>query len=128
MADTPVVETPRASGRAWDWPAIAGIASAPLFFVGVGVSPESPDFDAPLDEWVDWATDVANGTRSLISIYLVVFAALAFLYHHAHVLDSRWRGVEARALELERADVDEAGFQRELHGVGAVQARQAIVL
>ncbi len=75
----PVTERELTMGRARDWPALAGIAFAPLFFLGFAVEVEEPDYDAPLEEWVNWATDSGNGLSSLISIYFFVLAALALV-------------------------------------------------
>lgn len=64
--------------RPRDWPAFAGVAFGPLFVLGVAVEPASP-YQAPMHEWVDWATDAGNGQRSLISVYFWVLAAVAFV-------------------------------------------------
>ena len=79
-SEPPAPETTSSARRAWDWPAIAGIAFAPLFIVALGTStPGVPETDAPIAEWVDWATDDGNGAIALLSVYLTVLAALAFV-------------------------------------------------
>jgi hypothetical protein len=78
--ESPVPEREASRRWVWDWPAVAGIAFGLLFFLGFALgSPESPDSDAPLEEWVDWATDSANGRNALMGIYFWVLAALAFV-------------------------------------------------
>ena len=64
--------------RVRDWPAVAGIAFGPLLVFAVVIEPASP-YQAPLQEWVDWATDRGNGQKSLISVYFFVLASLAFV-------------------------------------------------
>jgi hypothetical protein len=62
------------------WPAIAGIVFVPLFVIGWLVSTGGvPDYDAPLAEWVDWTTDSGSGAMALLSAYLLIFAAIAFV-------------------------------------------------
>jgi hypothetical protein len=69
-------EKPRRRVR--DWPALAGIAFGPLLVFAFLIEPASP-YQAPLQEWVDWATDRGNGQKSLISVYFFVLASLAFV-------------------------------------------------
>ena len=76
--EAPVPEREKPGRRLRDWPALAGIAFGPLLVLGFGIGPSSP-YQAPLQEWVDWATDRGNGQRSLISIYFFVLASLAFV-------------------------------------------------
>jgi hypothetical protein len=77
-SQVPERETPRR--RVSDWPAVAGIAFGALFFLGFAIGiPDSPENDAPLQEWVDWATDSDNGRGALFGVYLWVLAALAFV-------------------------------------------------
>ena len=76
MTNEPSGDAP--ARRAWDWAAVAGIAFGPLLVLGTVIEPSSP-YEAPLQEWVDWATDRGNGQRSLISIYFFVLASLAFV-------------------------------------------------
>jgi hypothetical protein len=64
--------------RVRDWPALAGIAFGPLLVFASVIEPASP-YQAPLQEWVDWATDRGNGQKSLISVYFFVLASLAFV-------------------------------------------------
>jgi hypothetical protein len=62
------------------WPAIAGIVFVPLFVVGWLVSTGGvPDSDAPLADWVDWMTDSGSGAMALLSAYLLILAAIAFV-------------------------------------------------
>jgi len=73
-------ERERPGRRVWDWPAVAGIAFGVLFFLGFAIGlVESPENDARLQEWVDWATDSSNGQRALLGVYLWVLASLAFV-------------------------------------------------
>jgi len=78
VTNEPSVEREVLTRRPRDWPALAGIAFGPLFLLGVVVEPASP-YQAPMHEWVDWATDTGNGQRSLISVYFWVLAAVAFV-------------------------------------------------
>lgn len=74
----PLAEREVPTRRPRDWAALAGIAFGPLFLLGFVVEPASP-YQAPMREWVDWATDTGNGQRSLISVYFWVLAAVAFV-------------------------------------------------
>ncbi len=76
--EAPVPEREKPGRRLRDWPALAGIAFGPLLVLGFVIEPASP-YRAPLQEWVDWATDRGNGQRSLISVYFFVLASLAFV-------------------------------------------------
>ena len=76
MTNEPSVDAP--ARRARDWAAVAGIAFGPLLVLGSVIEPSSP-YEAPLQEWVDWATDRGNGQKSLISVYFFVLASLAFV-------------------------------------------------
>ena len=77
---SPATRTSSSTRRVRDWPAIAGIAFAPLFLASLGTSASgAPETDAPMAEWVDWATDDGNGTIALLSVYLTVLAALTFV-------------------------------------------------
>jgi hypothetical protein len=78
VMNEPSVEREVPTRRPRDWPALAGIAFGPLFLLGFVVEPASP-YQAPMREWVDWATDTGNGQRSLISVYFWVLAAVAFV-------------------------------------------------
>ena len=78
VTNEPSVEREVLTRRPRDWPALAGIAFGPLFLLGVVVEPASP-YQAPMHEWVDWATDTGNGQRSVISVYFWVLAAVAFV-------------------------------------------------
>lgn len=71
-------ERAKSGRRVWDWPALAGIAFGPLLVFASVIEPASP-YQAPLQEWVDWATDRGNGQMSLISVYFFVLASLAFV-------------------------------------------------
>jgi hypothetical protein len=62
------------------WPAIAGIVFVPLFIAGWFISTGGvPDYDEPLAEWVDWTTDSGSGAMALLSAYLLILAAIAFV-------------------------------------------------
>jgi len=76
--EAPVPEREKPGRRLRDWPALAGIAFGPLLVFAVVIEPASP-YQAPLQEWVDWATDRGNGQKSLISVYFFVLASLAFV-------------------------------------------------
>jgi hypothetical protein len=79
-SESPATRTSSPTRRVRDWPAIAGIAFAPLFIAALGTSTSgAPETDAPMAEWVDWATDDGNGTIALLSVYLTVLAALTFV-------------------------------------------------
>ncbi len=78
VMNEPSAEREVPTRRPRDWAALAGIAFGPLFLLGVVVEPASP-YQAPMREWVDWATDTGNGQRSLISVYFWVLAAVAFV-------------------------------------------------
>jgi hypothetical protein len=78
VMNEPSVEREVPTRRPRDWAALAGIAFGPLFLLGFVVEPASP-YQAPMREWVDWATDTGNGQRSLISVYFWVLAAVAFV-------------------------------------------------
>jgi hypothetical protein len=78
VINEPSAEREVPTRRLRDWPALAGIAFGPLFLLGVVVEPASP-YQAPMHEWVDWATDTGNGQRSVISVYFWVLAAVAFV-------------------------------------------------
>jgi hypothetical protein len=78
--ESPVPERKKPGRRVWDWPAVAGVAFGLLFILGIAIgTPASPENEAPIQEWVDWATDSGNGRDALFGIYLWVLAALAFL-------------------------------------------------
>jgi len=77
---SPATEAPSPTRRARDWPAICGVAFVPLYLAALGTSTSGvPETDAPMAEWVDWATDDGNGTIALLSVYLTIVAALAFV-------------------------------------------------
>jgi hypothetical protein len=57
--------------------AAAGVASAALLFLGVGIL--SPPFAATDAELVAWWSDDGNLTTTVVSMYLFVASALAFL-------------------------------------------------
>lgn len=78
-----------------DCSGLAGIAFGVALVAGLLVPPSEPDYDAPLEEWVDWATDATNGLRSLLSVYLLVVAAILFVAF-ATGLARRVRGADGQ--------------------------------
>jgi hypothetical protein len=76
--EAPLPEREKPGRRLRDWPALAGIAFGPLLVFASVIGPGRP-YEAPLQEWVDWATDRGNGQKSLISVYFFVLASLAFV-------------------------------------------------
>jgi hypothetical protein len=78
--DSPVPKPKKSRLRVWDWPAVSGIVFGLLFLVGIAIgTPSSPENDAPIQEWVDWANDSDNGRDALFGIYIWVLAALFFV-------------------------------------------------
>ncbi|HEV8299269.1 MAG TPA: hypothetical protein VGQ20_18310 [Acidimicrobiales bacterium] len=70
----------RAMGDSNRWPAIAGILFVPLFVVAMLMhAPGVPDTDEPIAEWAKWVNDGGNQALALISAYLFVLAAVAFV-------------------------------------------------
>jgi hypothetical protein len=61
---------------------LAGICAALfviLMVVGLTLATDSPDTDAPDQEWLDYVRDDGNLIRNIIGAYLMVIAAVLFL-------------------------------------------------
>jgi hypothetical protein len=70
----------RAMSDSTRWPAIAGILFVPLFIAGMLLhAPGIPDSDEPIEKWVKWVNDGGKQAAALISAYLLVLAAIAFI-------------------------------------------------
>ena len=77
MTTAQVTET--ASPRASRWGAVAGIAFV-VFFVLRFVLLNTPDSDAPVEEWTETFQDSGDRMLSILGGYAMLLAGLAFLY------------------------------------------------
>jgi hypothetical protein len=110
--EPPATSTAPPARRVRDWPAVAGIAFAPLFIAALGTSTSgAPETDAPIAEWVDWATDDGNGAIAVLSVYVTVIAALAFAVFATGL---------ARRIRVARDETGLAGGY--VHGLGLLAA------
>jgi uncharacterized membrane protein YhaH (DUF805 family) len=61
------------------WGAIAGLVFFVLFVLGFILSGGTPEYDASDREWVEWFEDDGNTDLQVVSMFLLVAAALALL-------------------------------------------------
>jgi hypothetical protein len=71
---------PITTGRVVDrwptWTRLAGIAFAVVFVAGMIIGRDTPDTDASDDEWVRWFDDSGHRAQQVVSLFLLVIAAL----------------------------------------------------
>ncbi|HUP75535.1 MAG TPA: hypothetical protein VM282_21005 [Acidimicrobiales bacterium] len=74
------------------WPGLFGIAFAVLFVLGMLLLTNTPDYDAPDQEWTEWFDDGGNRAQQIIGLAALILAALAFIPFLVHVI----RGLRSR--------------------------------
>ena len=58
---------------------LSGIVFAIAFVAGVIIGGNTPEYDAPDAEWTEWFDDGGNRALQIVSLFLMVLAALAFV-------------------------------------------------
>ena len=107
---------PAATGkaRAHRLLALSGVVFVPFFLVGWFVSGGvTPHYDAPAQDWVNWAHD--NQWKGRISAFAMLLAAFIFLYFMSFV-----RGVLAESRTRDAANLGRVMFAGGLIGVAGM--------